>query len=98
MNYLNREDIITYENNKEYVVIDSVIIDNENFVYLIQKDDPKNQLFARVTEENEKLKVDELDMSSENNKEIISKILEELTTHMYEDFKEAGVIDNESGN
>ena len=91
MKLLNREDIITYENNKEYVVIDSLIIDDDNFVYLIQKDDPKNQLFARVVKEDDKLRIDELDTSAEENKEVIEELLKGLLADMYDDLEKEGI-------
>ena len=73
MKYLDKYDVITYENNNEYIVINSVIIEDSNFVYLVNKDDPKEHLFAMVEKDNKKLLV---------------KLLEELGVDMYKEILE----------
>jgi len=43
-----RGEILTLENNKEYVVVDTVVHEEENFVYLINNNDNKEILIQRV--------------------------------------------------
>lgn len=93
MKCLDREDIITCENNSEYVVADSILLDDNNFVYLVKKDNPEIQTIALVTEENERIRIDEIDTSSENNKEIIKQILAEMAVDIYTSVSEE--INNE---
>lgn len=95
MKYLEQTDIITYDNGKEYIVIDSIILDDNNFVYLVQKDDLSNHMFCLVTNENERIRVDEIDSSSKNNKEIIGRLLEEMTVDLYKNVGDGGLINNE---
>ena len=95
MKYLEQTDIITYDNGKEYIVIDSIILDDNNFVYLVQKDDLSNHMFCLVTKENERIRVDEIDSSSKNNKEIIGRLLEEMTVDLYKNVGDGGLINNE---
>ena len=91
MKYLDKHDVITYENGKEYLVINSVIIENENFVYLIEKDNMENQFFARVSEENNKLRIDEVDSNDPDNKEIMKELISELGFNLYKELR--GVTD-----
>ena len=95
MKYLEQTNIITYDNGKEYIVIDSIILDDNNFVYLVQKDDLSNHMFCLVTKENERIRVDEIDSSSKNNKEIIGRLLEEMTVDLYKNVGDGGLINNE---
>ncbi|MBR2603555.1 MAG: hypothetical protein IKE10_00815 [Bacilli bacterium] len=88
MRYLDKYDIITYDNNKEYIVINSVIIEDSNFVYLVNKDDPKEHLFAMVEKDNNKIKVNEIDLEAKDNKELLVKLLEELGVDMYKEILE----------
>ncbi len=88
MKYLEKEDIITYDNDKEYIVINSVIIENDNFVYLVNKDNPEEQLFAMVEKDNDRIKVNEIDLESKDNKEILTILLEELGIDIYKEMKE----------
>ena len=88
MKYLNNYDIITYENSKEYVVMDSIIVENSNFVYLVNKNDQADHVLAMVEKENDKLKVNEIDLSNDDNQEIIMKLLEEFGIDMYKVIKE----------
>ena len=95
MKYLEQTDIITYDNGKEYIVIDSIILDDNNFVYLVQKDDLSNHMFCLVTKENGRIRVDEIDSSSKNNREIIGRLLEEMTVDLYKNVGDGGLINNE---
>ena len=88
MKYLDKYDVITYENSNEYIVINSVIIEDSNFVYLVNKDDPKEHLFAMVEKENNKIKVNEIDLEVKDNKELLIKLLEELGVDMYKEILE----------
>lgn len=80
---LDINDIITLDNGKEYVVLDTMIIDGDNFIYLVEKNDVQNHKLALVTEENGRLKINELDTESMDNKKIISKIFENLVVDEY---------------
>lgn len=88
MKYLDNYDIITYENSQEYVVMDSIIVENSNFVYLVNKNDQTDHVLAMVEKENDKLKVNEIDLSNDDNQEIIMKLLEEFGIDMYKVIKE----------
>ena len=88
MKYLDKYDVITYENNNEYIVINSVIIEDSNFVYLVNKDDPKEHLFAMVEKDNNKIKVNEIDLEAKDNKKLLVKLLEELGVDMYKEILE----------
>ena len=80
---LEKNDIITLDNEKEYVVLDTMIIDGDNFLYLVEKYNVNNHKLALVTEENGRLKINELDTDSNDNKEILSKIFENLVIDEY---------------
>lgn len=92
MKYLETHDEITLNDYKEYIVLDSVIVDDNNFVYLVDKNDPQNQKISMVSKEDSKIRVDEIDLSDTDNREIIGKILEELTVDAYKFLKKEGVI------
>jgi len=80
---LEKNDIITLDNEKEYIVLDSIIIDGDNFLYLVEKDNVSNHKIAMINEENGRIKINELDTDSNDNKEILSKIFENLVIDEY---------------
>jgi len=88
MKYLDNYQLITLEDGKEYVVIDSIIYEEKNFAYLVSKDSIKEQLFVVATKENDELSVNIIDENNSNNKELV----ENLSKIFVED-----VINNMSG-
>ena len=80
---LEKNDIITLDNEKEYVVLDTMIIDGDNFIYLVEKYNVNNHKIAMINEENGRIKINELDTDSNDNKEILSKIFENLVIDEY---------------
>ncbi len=74
MKYLDKYQLVTLEDNKKYVVIDSIIHEDNNFVYLINTKDIKDQLMALVSKENDIINIDSLDYQSEDNKELINTL------------------------
>ena len=86
--YLENNDIITLDNKKEYIVLDSVIIDNNNFVFLVEKDNMENQVIAMASMDNDRLRIDEIDLDDKENKEILLKIFEEISVDQYKKLKE----------
>ena len=80
---LEKNDIITLDNEKEYVVLDSIIIDGDVFIYLVEKYNVNNHKIAMINEENGRIKINELDTDSNDNKEILSKIFENLVIDEY---------------
>ena len=88
MKYLENYQLITLEDGKEYVVIDSIIFEGKNVAFLVSKDNIKEQVFVVASKENEELSVDIIDENNETNKELI----ENLSKTFVED-----VINNMSG-
>lgn len=88
MKYLDKYDIVTCNNNDEYIVCDSILLDGDNFVYLVKKENPEIHMISLVTKDNNGIKIDELDLSSKENKKIIEKLLVEFGIDMYKEIKE----------
>lgn len=88
MKYLEKYDIVTYDNNDEYMVCDSILLDGDNFVYLVKENDPENHMISLVTKDDNGIRIDELDLTSKDNKEIIEKLLVEFGLDMYKEIKE----------
>ncbi len=88
MKFLENYQLITLEDGKEYVVIDSVIYEGKNVAFLISKDNIKEQVFVVASKENDELSVDIIDENNETNKVLI----ENLSKIFVED-----VINNMSG-
>lgn len=44
---LNQGEILTLNDNKKYTVVSSQVIDNNNYVYLIDQDDYTNFMFCK---------------------------------------------------
>ncbi len=74
MKYLDKGQLLTLDDNKKYVVIDSIIYDDNNFVYIINLEDQKEQEMALVSKENDNIKVDTIDYQAEENKELINTL------------------------
>ncbi len=55
---LQREEILTLDNNKEYVVVSTLDYDNSYYVYLINIKDKKDFMFCKY-ENNELIKITE---------------------------------------
>lgn len=92
MKYLEKHDEIVLDDSKEYIVLDSVLVEDHNFIYIVCKDDPQIQKISMVSNEGSKLRIDEIDLSDKDNLEVIGKILEELTVDAYKFLKKEGVI------
>lgn len=94
MKYLENYQLITLEDGKEYVVIDSVIYEGKNVAFLVSKDNIKEQVFVVASKENEELVIDIIDENSEDNKDLIdnlSKIfVEDVINNM-----SGGILDGE---
>lgn len=88
MKYLENYQLVTLEDGKEYVVIDSIIYEGKNIAFLVSKDNIKEQVFVVASKENEELSVDIIDENNETNKVLI----ENLSKIFVED-----VINNMSG-
>ena len=88
MKYLENYQLITLEDGKEYVVIDSIIYEGKNVAFLVSKDNIKEQVFVVASKENDELSVDIIDENNETNKVLI----ENLSKIFVED-----VINNMSG-
>ena len=93
MKYLEKYDIVTCDNNEEYIVCDSILLDGDNFVYLVKENNPEIHMISLVTKDNNGIRIDELDLSSDDNKDIIEELLVEFGLDMYKEIKE--VNDNE---
>lgn len=53
---LEKEEILTLDNNKEYVVVSTLDYDNSHYVYLINIKDKKDFMFCKF-ENNELIKI-----------------------------------------
>lgn len=80
MKYLEKYQIITLEDNKKYVVIDSVIYQEQNYAYLINQDNLRDQLVVLASKGEKGVVVDILDNENENNKELLEKLTEMFVT------------------
>jgi len=80
MKYLEKYQIITLEDNKKYVVIDSVIYQEQNYAYLINQDNLRDQLVVLASKGEKGVVVDILDSENENNKELLEKLTEMFVT------------------
>lgn len=80
MKYLEKYQIITLEDNKKYVVIDSVIYQEQNYAYLINQDNLRDQLVVLASKGENGVVVDILDSENENNKELLEKLTEMFVT------------------
>ena len=49
---LNQGEILTLNDNKKYTVVSSQMIDNTNYVYLIDQDDYTNFMFCKYDNNN----------------------------------------------
>ena len=95
MKYIDKFETIELSRGKKYVVVYSFVEDGENFVYLINTENEKEQEFAIVSSENDSIRIDMLDKEAEENKEIISKISANMIDDMINYAKEKGMITNE---
>ena len=80
MKYLEKYQIITLEDNKKYVVIDSVIYQEQNYAYLINQDNLRDQLVVLASKGEKGVVIDILDSENENNKELLEKLTEMFVT------------------
>ena len=71
---LEKYQIITLEDNNEYMVIDSIIYDDKNFLYLTNTKNPKDQLIALSSKINDEITIEALDYEGEENKEILNEL------------------------
>ncbi len=74
MKYLEKGQLLTLDDNNKYVVIDSIVYENNNFVYIVNSDDLKDQTIALATCKNDEINVHSLDYQSEDNKELINTL------------------------
>lgn len=74
MKYLEQGQVLTLEDNNKYVVIDSKIYEDNNYIYVININEPKDQLIALVTKENDDISVKTLDYQCQENKELIKNL------------------------
>jgi len=77
MDRISKDEVITLEDNIEYYVIDTVLEEDTNYLYLAQVNDPKQIMIAKEVVEGEDLIVEELE-DGEKKKEIILIILKRL--------------------
>lgn len=49
---LNQGEILTLNDNKKYTVVSSALIDNINYVYLVDQDDYTNLMFCKYDNNN----------------------------------------------
>ena len=59
---LEQGDILTLEDDKEYVVVSSVMLDNINYVYLIQSNNLSNVMFCKYDNTDGLYEVDDPDL------------------------------------
>jgi len=83
-----RFDEITLDDNKTYIVVDSVIYNDITYVYLTNESDDNKYLIVKVILENDKIYFD--DVSDEEFK-IISDIIREKNKDLIEDILEREV-------
>lgn len=76
MNNINIGDIIELNDSKSYIVLSSVMYDGDNFLYLANVDDQKEQELGIVIIENDKLRIEFIDNNDLENKEIITKLMD----------------------
>lgn len=74
MKYLEKYQLVKLEDDKQYVVIDSTIYKGDNYVYMINVKDLKDQLVGLVSNYNNHIKVNILDSKSKENKIIIDRL------------------------
>lgn len=70
---VNKNDILTLDDNKDYCVVDTYEIDGKNYAFLFEVETPTNVLYTRI--ENDKLVT--LD-NEEEFKKLLDKIGESI--------------------
>lgn len=88
MKNLDKCQLITLEDNKQYVVIDSVVYEDNNFAYIINPTDLEDQLIVMVTKDENGMIVNVLDEENENNKSLIDKLSEMFAMNFFDDLEE----------
>jgi DUF1365 family protein len=71
---IEKDEIITLEDNKEYYVVDTVELD-EKYLYLINKDDKNDIILVKEVKENDESFIEEIE--DEDKKAEVFKILYE---------------------
>ena len=81
---MNKEDVITLENNKEYMILDIVTFNNNKYIYCVAIDEeeiPTDEYkYLKVNEENNEFYIEEI-----NNKEELDAALALFTTNYLND-------------
>jgi len=75
-NMIEKDELITLDDNKEYYVVDTVKLD-VNYLYLINKDDKKDIIVAKEIIENNETFI-EIEDSEEKLKEVFKILYERL--------------------
>lgn len=68
-------EIIKINGEKEFLIISCIKYDGDNIAFLANVDNLDEQCIAVLTEEDDKIKVEILDLNSESNKNIIPKFM-----------------------
>ena len=92
MKYLDEYKIVELDNNRNYIVINSIIYDDDNYVYLVSDKDPKDQEIALVTKEDNRTKVNIIDKNAEENKELLAEIMVEITEGLTKYLNKEGAV------
>lgn len=61
---LNKQEILTLDDNKEYCVMDTFSLNNKNYAYLFEINNPTNVMCARVENDEIVLIEDEEELKS----------------------------------
>jgi ABC-type metal ion transport system substrate-binding protein len=93
MKYLEKNQLITLEDNKKYLVADSIIHNDSNFAYVINIDDNKDQLLVLATKENDELSINVIDNKSEENKSIIETLSNIFSSDLVDKIVEEGLYE-----
>lgn len=87
MKYLEKFQLIKLDDDKKYIVTNSVIYDNDNYALLINAEDIKDHILALVSKNDNDLEINPIDLKNESNKEFIFRLINLFEKDMNEDFR-----------
>ena len=85
MKHIDKYQLIKLQNNKEYVVLESIIYENSNFVFLMNPNANEDQLLALVEKENDKIKINIIDLKDKKNKDLLDILVTKFTKNILGD-------------
>ena len=73
-NILEKGKLITLDNGIEYLIVNSTIYEDDNYIMLINPNNPKDYCISRVRMTSNGIKLDHVDLEDKDNEEIIKEL------------------------